>query len=75
MPQFLVSWRLIGVETVEAESPEQARSMVEAMPGVSGSPGYSNIYCTDPRCTAVSGRQGPSGYISPLVNPSSCGSL
>ena len=34
MPQFLVSWRLIGVETVEAESPEQARSMVEAMPGV-----------------------------------------
>ena len=45
---------------------ESGRSGVEATPGVSGSPGYLKRYCTDPRCTPVSGRHGPIGYASPL---------
>ncbi len=40
---------------------ESGRSSVEATPGVSGSPGYLKRYCTEPRCTPVSGRHGPFG--------------
>src|SRR5262249_60153149 len=31
----------------------------DANPGVVGSPGYLNMYCTDPRCTPLSGRHEP----------------
>jgi hypothetical protein len=53
---------------------ESARPGVDATPGVVGSPGNSNMYPVEPRCTPVSGRQGPSGYLSPRFQPSSAGS-
>ena len=58
-------FRAAGLETeivpyrVLMNQPKVVR--VEATPGVSGSPGYLKMYWTDPRCTPVSGRQGPLG--------------
>ena len=52
--------RLVAL-TPGGRAAESGRSGVEATPGVSGSPGYLKRYCTEPRCTPVSGRHGPFG--------------
>jgi hypothetical protein len=52
----------------------QARASLSAgVPGVSGSPTFCEMNCTEPRCSALSGRHGPSGHTSPWRQPSSSG--
>ena len=36
--------------------------LYDGTPGVSGSPGYSERYCAEPRWTLLGARAGPCGY-------------
>ena len=47
---------------------------VAPTPGVSGSPGYTGMSMTLPRCTPPGGRIGPAGNTGPAAYPSSRGS-
>jgi hypothetical protein len=45
-----------------------------ALAARAGSPVHKLMKALDPRCTPLSGRHGPSGYVCPLLKPSSAGS-
>src|ERR1017187_9316882 len=64
----------ILVSVTASLSARRLASLVAPTPGVTGSPGYTGMSITLPRCTPSFGRNGPSGKTSPRKYPSSCGS-